>query len=316
MVRASGVVLLSAALDACVGDPPSRFHPVARIGQVIAAAQRRAPRAGRAGPCVWGGALSVAGLALTAGGGSLVTRLCRRLPIAGAVAEAWALKLTFSARGLADAAQEVLTALRWPDGLQEARRRLAWHLVSRDTGALTETQVCSAVIESVAENLCDSVIAPLIGYAVGGLPAAWAYRFANTADAMLGYHDVEREWLGKIPARLDDALNLAPARLAALILWLAGWLSGCDARQGWRIWRRDARLTASPNAGHSMSMMAGLLGVELEKVGHYRLGAGLRQPTPADVARSIRLMKIAAWLSAVLCALLAVAISARQAGKR
>lgn len=117
----------------CVcGRSTRRFHLVARIGQVIAAAQRRAPRAGRAGPCVWGGALSVAGLALTAGGGSLVTRLCQRSSLIGAVAEAWALKLTFSARGLADAAQELLTALRWPDGLQEARRRLAWHLVSRD----------------------------------------------------------------------------------------------------------------------------------------------------------------------------------------
>lgn len=310
--RAPAIVLLAAALDARVGDPPNRFHPVAWIGRAIAVAQRRAPRAGRIAPLLYGGALSAAGLAALAGLGHTATRLCRWAPIlrtmsVGPLAEAWALKLTFSARGLAQAADEVLAALREPDGLEEARRRLAWHLVSRDTRALSAAQVCSAVIESVAENLCDSVVAPLMAYALGGLPAAWAYRFANTADAMLGYHDAEREWLGKVPARLDDALNLAPARLSALVLLLAGGLSGYDARRGWCIWRRDARLTASPNAGHTMSAMAGLLGVALEKPGHYCLGAGLRQPTPDDVAASIRLLRLAAGLGALLCALLALA---------
>ncbi len=299
-------MLLAALLDVWPGDPSNVWHPVAWIGRGIGAARSRAPRAGRAGPFIYGGALSAAGLVATAAAGSAMTRLCCRLsktgwPLVGLVAEAWLLKLAFSARGLARAAEAVLAALQQTDGLEEARRRLAWHLVSRDTRALSEAQVCSAVIESVAENLCDSVVAPLCYYAWGGLPAAWAYRFANTADAMLGYRDPEREWLGKIPARLDDALNLAPARLSAALLWLAGGLSGCDLRQGWRVWRRDATLTASPNAGHPMSMMAGLLGVELEKVAHYRLGAGLRRPTPRDVARAIRVMKIAAWLAVLVC---------------
>jgi len=300
-------IVLAAALDLWAGDPPNRFHPVAWMGRAIAAAQHRAPTGGRVGPLLYGGALTAAGVSVSAGLGRIMTWLHRRAaaagrPAIGALAEAGMLKLTFSARGLARAAGEVLAALRQSDGLDEARRRLAWHLVSRDTGALSETQVCSAVIESVAENLCDSVVAPLCYYAWGGLPAAWAYRFANTADAMLGYHDTEREWLGKIPARLDDALNLAPARLSAALLWLAGAVTGCDLRQGWRVWRRDAGATASPNAGHPMSMMAGLLGVTLEKVGHYRLGAPLRQPTPADVARAIRVMQVAAGLAVILCA--------------
>lgn len=311
-VRAVCVLALAALFDACFGDPPNAWHPVAWMGRAIGAARAHAPRAGRAGPLLYGGALSAAGLTTTALAGHLMTRLCDRLagagwPLLGMMAEAWLLKLMFSVRGLARAAQAVLRPLQHgdgPAGLEEARRRLAWHLVSRDTRALTEAQVCSAVIESVAENLCDSVVAPLCYYAWGGLPAAWAYRFANTADAMLGYHDPEREWLGKFPARLDDALNLAPARLSAALLWLAGALAGADVRQGWRVWRRDAGLTASPNAGHAMSMMAGLLGVELEKVAHYRLGSGLRQPAPPDVARAIRIMKIAAGLSVIVCAAL------------
>ena len=314
-IHDSFVILLAALLDAWAGDPPNRFHPVAWLGSAIALAQRRAPGAGRAGPLLYGGALTATGVGATAGLGQLLTRLCRRgmgrrWPLIGALTEAWLLKMTFSASGLGRAAGDVLAALQ-ADQLDEARRRLAWHLVSRDTGALDEAQVCSAVIESVAENLCDSVVAPLCYYACAGLSGAWAYRFANTADAMLGYRDAAREWLGKIPARLDDGLNVLPARLSALLLWLAGGLAGCDMRQGWQVWRRDARSTASPNAGHPMSMMAGLLGVRLEKIGHYQLGAALRPPGPADVARSIRVMQIAAGLAVMACAALAAVGQAR-----
>lgn len=316
-IHDSLVILLAALLDTLAGDPPNRFHPVAWLGSAIAFAQRRAPSAGRAGPLLYGGALTTVGVGATASLGQLLTRLCRRAiagrwPLIGALAEAWLLKMTFSARGLGRAAGNVLSALQ-ADQLDEARRRLAWHLVSRDTSALDEAQVCSAVIESVAENLCDSVVAPLCYYACAGLSGTWAYRFANTADAMLGYRDAAREWLGKVPARLDDALNVLPARLSALLLWLAGGLAGCNMRQGWQVWRCDARLTASPNAGHPMSMMAGLLGVRLEKIGHYQLGASLRPPGPADVARSIRVMQIAAGLAVIACAALAAISQARTA---
>jgi len=155
---------------------------------------------------------------------------------------------------------------------------VSWRLVSRDTATLSATQVSAATIESVAENLSDSVVAPLLYYAVGGLPAAFGYRFANTADAMVGYRDEVYEWLGKAPARLDDLFNLVPARLAAALIVAAAPLTGESAGRAWRIWRRDAGKTASPNAGHPMSAMAGALDVELEKVGHYRLGAaGVRR---------------------------------------
>jgi hypothetical protein len=103
------------------------------------------------------------------------------------------------------------------------------------------------------------VVAPLLWYVVGGLPAALAYRFLNTADAMLGYRDREREWLGKPAARLDDAANWLPARLSALLVIGCAWLAGGSSGQGWRIWRRDAGLTTSPNAGHPMSAAAGVL---------------------------------------------------------
>jgi adenosylcobinamide-phosphate synthase len=192
--------------------------------------------------------------------------------------------MSLAARGLATAGREVQSALE-ADDLPGARRLLAWHLVSRDTSALSDHLVAAAAVESVAENTSDGVIAPLTWFAVGGLPAALAYKFVNTADAMLGYRDAEREWLGKTAARVDDLLNLVPARLAAVLMMVFGGRVG-----GIRVWWQDCRETASPNAGHSMAAAAGVLGIELEKVGAYILGAGQRLPAAGDIGRAVRLM--------------------------
>jgi adenosylcobinamide-phosphate synthase len=184
--------------------------------------------------------------------------------------------------------------------LPQARHLLGWHLVSRDTAALSASEVAAATIESVAENASDSLVAPLFYYAIGGLPGALLYRLINTADAMLGYRDEEREWLGKIPARLDDVVNVVPARLTAWLIVAVAFLYRYDRRQTWHIWRRDARQTASPNAGHPMSAMAGALGVELVKIGHYRLGDGLKPPVHTDIERAITILYGIAVLMLVL----------------
>ena len=170
-----------------------------------------------------------------------------------------------------------------------ARRLLGYHLVSRDTGDLDEAGVAAAAIESVAENLSDGVIAPALAYALGGLPAAMAYRAANTLDALWGYRDEEFEQLGKAAARLDDALNLLPARVSALAIVAAAAAlrrPDVDAWRAFEVWRADRGRTASPNAGHPMAAMAGALGVRLEKRGDYVLGDGLRPPVAADIERA------------------------------
>ncbi len=298
--RSTLVIPLALLLDLALGDPPNRYHPVAWMGRGIAAAQRWAPRRGRLARLAYGALIAVGGTGLAAGIGRRLERAIARLPNPWRwLAAAAVLKTTLALRGLAAAAEEVRQALE-ADDLPEARRRLGWHLVSRDTTRLDASQVAAAAIESVAENASDGLVAPLLYYALGGLPAALAYRFVNTADAMLGYRDPHREWLGKVPARLDDLANLLPARLTALLLVGAAALAGEDARGAWRTWRRDARQTASPNAGHPMSAMAGALGVELEKVGHYRLGEGLARPQPKDIRRALRLVGLVAVLAAGL----------------
>lgn len=285
-----GIILIALALDLALGDPPNRYHPVAWMGTGISMARRWAPRQGRWRPFLYGAAIVCGGAGFVALAGIAVTSIMHALPApCNWLAHAWGLKSTLALKGLMQAGRQVYTALGAGE-LAEARRLLSWHLVSRDTGQLSEAQVAAATVESIAENTSDGVIAPLFYYCLGGLPAALAYRFINTADAMLGYRDAEREWLGKVPARLDDVVNLVPARLTALFLMLAAALLRENAWQCWRVWRRDAHLTASPNAGHPMSAMAGALHVVLEKIGHYRLGAELSLPAACDISRAIRLI--------------------------
>ncbi|GIX45873.1 MAG: cobalamin biosynthesis protein CobD [Candidatus Tectimicrobiota bacterium] len=305
-LAAAGVLGLALGLDLLLGDPPNRYHPVAWLGRGLAGACRLAPRSCPGGLLVWGAGLVLAGLAVTVAGALALEHGLRRLPWPLAwLAEAWLLKLTLAVRGLARAAHQVRQALEGGQ-LCRARQLLGWHLVSRPTAGLPAPHVAAATIESVAENTADGVLAPLWYYVWGGLPAAWAYRFVNTADAMLGYRHGEFYWLGKAAARLDDLANLVPSRLTALLLVLAALLGREQGCQAWRVWRRDARLTASPNAGQPMSAMAGALGRELEKVGHYRLGAGLPLPVAADIARAVRLMYMTVALGVALLAALAL----------
>ncbi len=327
-VRRARILCLALLLDLLLGDPPNRIHPVAGMGAAIAAAQRRAPRQGRLARLGYGALLAVGGAASAAGLGSLLEQATARLPGAnprppaggrwvraggwppassrwvragGWLAEAGLLKMTFSLRGLTAAADEVRATLA-AGNLSEARRLVSWHLVSRETTTLSPSQVAAATIESVAENTSDGVVAPLLYYAWGGLAAALAYRFVNTADAMLGYRDPAHEWLGKVPARLDDLANLLPARVTAGLLILAAAPAGEDLAGAWRVWRQDASKTSSPNAGHPMSAMAGALGVKLEKVGHYQLGAGGCPPAPGDIGRAVHLSRVAIVLAAGLTA--------------
>src|SRR5262249_48060404 len=295
-------LLLALLLDLVLGDLPNRYHPVAWMGAGIGVAQRLAPQ-GRWQRCLYGAVVVIGGAVLVGVIGVVIEEALHLLPRPVYwLAEAYVFKTTLALRGLVRAAQQVQEALVAGE-LDRARHLVSWHLVSRDTSQLNASQVAAATVESVAENAADGVIAPLVYYALGGLPAALAYRFINTADAMLGYRDPEREWLGKVPAHLDDLVNLVPARLTAGFLLLATQLLGGPTQRAWRVWCRDARQTASPNAGQPMSVMAGALGVELTKVGYYCLGGGQPPPTAQHIAVAVRLVY---WAVAVAIGVLAM----------
>jgi adenosylcobinamide-phosphate synthase len=295
---------LAVLLDLVLGEPKNRWHPVAWVGQGLGWAQQQVSK-GTPGALLCGGALLVLAASL------LVATLVRALVVwttplgwVGALFQAWLLKCGFSLRGLVEAAREVKNALAHGT-LEEARRRVGWHLVSRPTHELSQDQVASATVESLAENLTDSVLAPLFFFLLFGVPGAWAYRVVNTADAMWGYRGGELEHFGKAAARLDDFLNWIPARLAGAGIVLGALMAGEAAGDAWRTMWREHRRTASPNAGWTMAAMAGALGVALEKPGAYRLGEG-RLPTVEGIDRAVRVLASASGLFVALSLLTAL----------
>ncbi len=293
-------LLLALAWDLALGEPPEAAHPVVWMGRAIDAADRRAPEGERRRLAY--GALVALALPLIAAAVTRAALAAARPPLLRIAIAAYLLKSSFALRALLAAARRVQAALE-ADDLPAARDALR-ALVSRDTSDLSSELVASGAIESVAENLTDSLAGPLVAYAVGGLPAAVAYRMVNTADAMLGYRSERYEHLGKTAARLDDLVNLLSTRVAALALVAAGAVSGYSPAEAWRGAWQGRRATASPNGGWTMGAMAGVLGVVLEKAGHYRLGVARRPLQPAVVGEAIALAGRAAALLSVSILLL------------
>jgi adenosylcobinamide-phosphate synthase len=287
-------LLVAAGLD-LLGEPPPAFHPVIWYGKLIRRLEQAAPAKPR-GQLIYGAFMLFLATMLVLPVALLARGLARSVYLVGprgylswgknglfALILGGALKPFFALRLLAVAGQAVRLPLEQGD-LPAAREALQ-SLVSRDRSELTSDQAAAATIESLAENLSDSVVAPLFYYTWAGLPGAALYRLYNTFDSMVGYRG-RYEYLGKAAARLDDLLNLVPARLTALLIVAAAPLYGGDRRRAWRIWCRDARKTASPNAGQPMSAAAGALGLQLEKVDHYVLGDAVKPIAADDIKRA------------------------------
>ncbi|MFH0942082.1 MAG: cobalamin biosynthesis protein [Chloroflexota bacterium] len=289
-------------LDIGFGEPANAVHPVAWLGKLISLEMKLAPAKSRAWQFAYGAvAVPVTVATATALAFWLVAYLRTLNPWLYIFAGGLLLKFTFSLRGLIQAAMKVRRPLQ-TNRLPEARRSLS-ALVSRDTASLDEGQVVAATASSVAENSSDSFVAPLFYFGLFGLPGAVAYRVINTFDAMIGYRG-RWEYLGKFAARLDDAANLIPARLSALIMVLAAPLCRMSPGRAWRTLVRDHGKTESPNAGWPMSALAGALEVPLEKPGHYRLGDNLRALAPGTIDRAIILACATAgiWSAALITA--------------
>ena len=289
----SVVLLLALWIDRRWGEPPVAIHPVVWIGHYLKVCGRVTVRCPPApafvlGALAWMAGAAAAGVlawALQALGFWQIARFMARPGIESGLAAivlialmAWLLKSMLSWRMLVDEVGAVEAALR--QSLPAGRERLSW-LVSRDTASLSESQVRESAIETLAENLNDSVVAPIFWFVLLGLPGAAIYRFANTADAMWGYRGTYRgqhwEWAGKWAARADDALSWLPARLTA---WL---LMGVTRQVQFCALRREAARTPSPNSGWPMAAMAMALGITLGKPGVYALNANGSPPQASDV---------------------------------
>jgi len=298
---AVAAIWVALAWDRLWGEPPTRLHPVVWMGHYLAACGRRiAPRGNtrlgadfpaflRGAACWCAGAAVVVGIALA------LQHAARSLPPWGAaLLLGVALKPLLAWRMLRGEVRAVERALTM--SLDTGRSCLSL-IVSRDVTQLSDSEVRESALESLAENLSDSVVAPLFWFALLGLPGAALYRFANTADAMWGYHGVRRgrvwEWAGKWAARADDVLSWLPSRVTALLLALVAlrWPSGL---------RSEAHRTPSPNSGWPMAAMALLLDVRLGKPDFYAINEYARAPKPADTQRALKLAGRSVFAAAVL----------------
>jgi adenosylcobinamide-phosphate synthase len=301
-------LLLGFAADRLLGDP-QRFHPVAGFGTAAAALERWLYADSRARGAAHTAAMVGAPILL-----GVAAERASRHPVAQAGATAMASWTVLGGRSLEREALAVDAHLM-AGNLPAARQRLT-HLVGRDTSALQASEVARAVVESVAENTSDAVVAPLVWGALAGVPGLLAYRATNTLDAMVGHHNDRYERFGEPAARLDDLVNLPGSRLAGAATLLA---SPRTARAAARAWRRDSAAHSSPNAGVIEATFAGALGIRLggtnryygNRVEHRAVMGDGRAVRPEDIGRAARLARRVGIISAVVSACGALLVARR-----
>ena len=293
-------VLGGFVLDALFGDPAWLPHPVVYMGKAISRLEKflrlrlpKTPQGELLGGAIVAFCLPVGTFLLT---GLVCWGAARLHPLLGLAVQMFWCGQALAARGLVQESTNVYKELKKPD-LPGARKAVS-RIVGRDTAELTAEGVTKAAVETVAENASDGVIAPLLYMLIGGAPLALTYKAINTMDSMLGYKNEKYLYFGRVPAKLDDAANYLPSRLAALLWVAAAAFTHNDAKGAWKIWRRDRRRHASPNSAQTESACAGALGVQLAGPAYYfgqyypklTIGDALRPIEPEDILRANRMM--------------------------
>lgn len=303
-------VMLGFALDALLGDPRWFPHPVCAVGKLISSMEKLLrrlfpPRKGAmifAGAVLW---IVVCGISFAVP--FLVLRFLSRINFwLGFAANSILCWLIFARKSLSEAGQHVYRAVK--ESVEEGRKAVSWY-VGRDTAALSEEGVIKAAVETIAENLTDGVVSPLIYMLIGGAPLGMLYKAVNTLDSMVGYHNEKYEYLGKFSAKMDDIFNFIPARLSALCIIAGAGMLRLDNRSALRIYRRDRNLHKSPNAGQTESACAGALHIQLGGDASYfgktvrkaAFGDPLRRVNRTDILAAIDLMNAASVLALALC---------------
>ena len=310
------ILLLALALDALIGDPRWLPHPVRLMGWLTGLLDRALNREGH-GESVrmfLGGVAVLLVVGASAAAGWAVTHY------AAALGWGWLAELALVATLLAqrDMADHMVRVARALDRGAEPARDAVRHIVGRDLRALDEHGIARAAIESGAENYSDGVVAPAFWYLLLGLPGLLAYKAINTMDSMIGHRSPRHHAFGRAAARIDDAVNWVPARIAGGLVALAALaVPGAWPGRAWRTMLRDAPRHSSPNAGWPEAAMAGALGLALLGPRHYEgevaadqawLGDGRRDATAGDLRRTVRVFAAACALVAVLTAAIAAGL--------
>lgn len=309
-------ILAGCGLDLLLGDPHFLYHPVRLIGLLISAlekALRKAFPKTKGGEKAAGFFLVIFTLFFTALGSALLLRLAEMGgSIVHFLVKALMVYSLLAARSLRDESMKVYRKLKAGD-LPGARKAVSM-IVGRDTEKLTEEGVAKAAVETVAENASDGVIAPLFFLALGGPVLGWLYKAVNTMDSMVGYRNDRYRYFGTAAAKLDDAVNFLPSRMAGIAMVLCSKQAGLDRKGAWKIFLRDRRNHASPNSAQTEAAMAGALNVQLAGDAYYfgklvkkkTIGDPVRRIAPEDIRSACRLMYFASAFIMVILVLIRI----------
>ncbi len=301
------IVAAGFVLDLLLGDPRWLPHPVCLIGKLISggekALRRVFPKSQR-GELVGGAVLwfLVTGLSFAVPF-LLLKGLALVSPWAEYIVETIFCYQIFAAKSLKTESMRVYEPIKAKD-LAGSRKYLSW-IVGRDTEHLDFKQITKAVVETVAENTSDGVIAPMLFMVIGGAPLGFLYKGVNTLDSMVGYKNDKYLYFGRFSALADDVFNYIPARITALAMVVSGFFTGFDGKNAWKIYLRDRHNHASPNSAHPESACAGALNLQLAGDAYYfgklykkkTIGDDNREIEAEDIPRACRLM----YGTAVIC---------------
>lgn len=274
-------------LDLIVGDPNNPFHPVRGIGYIAKRLEGLFRNILKdylkiAGLIVW-----VLTVLITVGIVFEIVNISNRINIYfGIILEGILIYFCISSKGLVVEGYKVISFLL-KDDIDGARKQLSF-IVGRDTASLDKEGIIKAVVETIAENMADGVIAPLFYAGIFGAPFAFAYKAVNTLDSMFGYKNDKYIKFGYFPAKLDDVFNYIPARITGLLIVLASALLGYDYKNSYKIYKRDRYNHTSPNSAHPEAAMAGALGIQLGGANYY-FGKLVKKPTIGDKIKEIEI---------------------------
>lgn len=280
-------ILVGYTLDLLLGDPHFLYHPVRLIGRLITYLDTKLNKGSNQLKKMNGLIL----LILVSGFSFVIPMIILYAvsqvhTLLAVLLESLMIYQLFATRCLDVETRKVYNALK-EGNIKDARRYISY-LVSRDTDQMSEEDVIKAAIETIAENLGDGVVAPMIYIIMGGAPLGWYYKSVNTLDSMVGYKNEKYEDFGYYSAKWDDVLNYIPARITAIFILIAGWLLKYDLIEGIRILRRDKRNHASPNSAYPESAAAGLLGIQLGGKASY-FGVTSTKPTMGDKCKVLNI---------------------------